>query len=72
MNDEPTRVPAEDFVALLRCPETGQSLRIAPSEILARAGLAAGLLRDDGRVVYPILDGIPVLLVGDAVPLSSA
>jgi uncharacterized protein YbaR (Trm112 family) len=32
--------------------------------------LAAGLVREDGGVVYPIVDEIPVLLVDEAIPLD--
>lgn len=32
--------------------------------------LDGGLVRSDGRYLYPILDGIPVLLVDEAVPLG--
>ncbi|NIL98622.1 MAG: Trm112 family protein [Planctomycetales bacterium] len=33
--------------------------------------LDAGLIREDGRVLYPIVDGIPILLVEEAIPLES-
>lgn len=32
--------------------------------------LEGGLVRADGTAVYPILDGIPILLVDEAIPLS--
>jgi uncharacterized protein YbaR (Trm112 family) len=56
-----------ELLALLRCPETKQPLRVATAEELARVNLPAGLIREDGRVIYPIRDGIPVLLLEDAV-----
>ena len=31
---------------------------------------AAGLVREDGRVFYPIVDGVPVLLADEAVALE--
>lgn len=32
--------------------------------------LEAGLVREDGRIVYPIRDGIPVLLVDEGLPVA--
>ena len=31
--------------------------------------LEAGLVREDGKVLYPIRDGIPVLLIDEGLPL---
>ena len=79
---------ADEVLALLRCPETQQTLtRAAPDlvahlEVLRAAGrlrdraghpcsapVDAGLVRADGTLFYPIRDGIPVLLVPEAVTL---
>lgn len=72
----------ERFLALLRCPETGQTLAVASADALARAvntgvlhdgknpaAFDTALLREDGRVLYPVRDGIPVMLVEEAVHL---
>ena len=52
--------------------------RIARRELKNRAGtlleapLAEGLVREDGRVLYPVLDGIPMLLVEEAIAVGEA
>jgi uncharacterized protein YbaR (Trm112 family) len=50
--------------------------RQAAGELLNRAGaalkepLAGALLREDGAIAYPILDGIPIMLIDEGLPLS--
>ena len=50
--------------------------RIAQGDLLNRAGqpvkerLDGALVRADGRFLYPIHQGIPVLLIDEAVPLA--
>ncbi len=34
--------------------------------------LQGGLIREDRRYLYPILDGIPVMLIEEAIPLEGA
>jgi uncharacterized protein YbaR (Trm112 family) len=51
--------------------------RIERGELANRAGtkllapLEEALVREDGRVLYPVLDGIPMLLLEEAVALES-
>ena len=48
---------------------------IAAGKATNRAGrpvgepLDAGLVREDGTLLYPVVDGIPALLVDEAIPL---
>ena len=60
-----------ELLSILRCPESRQPLRVATAEELERAKLTDGLAREDGLVVYPIRDGIPLLLVAEAVRLDA-
>lgn len=67
-------IPA-DLLEILRCPATRQPLAMAPAEVLARVNagrsepILAGLVRADGKMLYPIRDRIPVLLVDEAISL---
>ncbi len=78
-----------EFLKILACPETKQSLQVADAQTLARVNAAigsgnllnrgnqkvagkidAGLVRRDGQVLYPIREGIPVMLVEESIPLQ--
>jgi uncharacterized protein YbaR (Trm112 family) len=67
----------KDLLAILCCPETRQPLHEASSQELAaargRSGeeLAEGLVREDGKILYPVRDGIPVLIVDQGISLEA-
>ena len=80
----------DDFLALLRCPQSGQPFVPAGADILAPLNdriaqshgtvrtvggvtvdkpLTEALLRTDRLLVYPISDGIPLLLAEEGILL---
>lgn len=69
--DDRSRLHEADAVLVTRLNQA-----IAEKRLKNRAGrtlespLDGGLVREDGRYVYPIVDGIPVLLVDEAIPLD--
>jgi uncharacterized protein len=50
---------------------------VTSGRLLNRAGdpvrdpLSEGLLRADGLVLYPVRDGIPIMLIDEAIPLET-
>ena len=52
----------EDFLPLMRCPDTHQPLRRATAEECAKHGVEAALVTEDGARVFVIDDGLPILL----------
>lgn len=62
---------APELLELLRCPTTMQRLRPASPEVLRRTGLDDALEREDGAVVYPVREGIPIMLPEEAIAIST-
>jgi uncharacterized protein YbaR (Trm112 family) len=52
----------EDFLPLMRCPDTHQPLRRATAEECTKCGVKAALVSEDGTRVFVIDAGIPILL----------
>jgi uncharacterized protein YbaR (Trm112 family) len=65
----------DDMLRILCCPVTHQALRIADKAALSDASakvsrpIAEGLIREDGRMLYPISNGIPLLIPEEGIPL---
>ena len=69
---------APELLELLRCPATMQRVRPAPPELLERLRrarpaetFAEALEREDGVVVYPVRDGIPIMLPEEGIAIST-
>lgn len=58
---------APALLEILRCPATGQRLRPATPEELKRLDGEEALASADGRKLYPVRDGIPLLVALAAV-----
>lgn len=59
----------DEILSLLRCPETGQELRVASETELAGfpgGSPEGGLLTLDGSRLYPVRNGLPHLVVDEA------
>ena len=65
----------DDLLQILCCPITHQALRIADQAALSDASAKAsrpiteGLLREDGKMLYPISNGIPLLVPEEGIAL---
>lgn len=64
-----------ELLQVICCPATRQSLRLAGDSELSRlndreGGVEAALVTEDGRMAYPIRDGLPVLLVSEGMELD--
>ena len=65
----------EELLQILCCPLTRQPLRLADSNTLSEASarvgrpILEGLIREDGGMLYPISNGIPLLTPEEGIPL---
>jgi uncharacterized protein len=65
----------EELLEILCCPLTRQPLGLADKDALNKASakvgspIVEGLLRQDGRMLYPLSNGIPLLTPEDGIPL---
>ena len=60
---------ADLLEALNRAIEAGKA-RNRRGDVLTDP-VQAGLVREDGVLLYPIRDGIPIMLIDEAVPIAS-
>ena len=68
----------QELLDILVCPDLLALLNqaIAAGDVVNRGGTAVestieeGLVRDDGLLLYPIRDDIPIMLIDEAIPLD--
>ena len=65
----PLTVVDGDLLARLNMAVAEKSLKNRVGDPVERP-LDGGLLREDGAFVYPIVDGIPIMLIDEAIPLD--
>lgn len=65
----PLSVADEATMAKLNAAAAAKTLRNRAGDVVTRP-CDGGLVRRDGVFLYPIIDGIPVLLIDEAIPLA--
>ena len=65
---QPVAVASEDVLAQVNDKISAGSLRNRGGEKVEKA-ITEGLLREDGRILYPVDDGIPVMLIEESIEL---
>jgi uncharacterized protein YbaR (Trm112 family) len=66
---QPLRLAEADTVAKLNQQVSAGTLKNRAGKPVT-AALDSGLVRQDGKFLYPVRKDIPVMLVGEAIPLS--
>ncbi len=66
---QPVALASEDILAKLNSEIAGERLRNRGGARVT-SPIAEGLVREDGKILYPIDDGIPVMLIEESIELS--
>ena len=66
---QPVRVADEATVARLNEAIAAGTVKNREGEAVGEP-IQAGLVREDGAYLYPVRDDIPVMLIGEAIPLA--
>jgi len=66
----PLRTADEDLIARLNREAAAGWLQNRSGRKV-EGPIEGGLIRQDGAVLFPILDGIPVMLIDEAIPLET-
>lgn len=66
---QPVHVADEATVAKLNAAIAAGTVKNRDGEAVTE-DVQTGLIREDGVYLYPVRDDIPVMLIGEAIPLS--
>jgi uncharacterized protein YbaR (Trm112 family) len=66
---QPVAMATEAILTKLNSEIAGERLRNRGGERVT-SPIAEGLVREDGRILYPIDDGIPVMLIEESIELA--
>lgn len=66
---QPVHVADEATVTRVNAAIAAGTLHNRDGEAVGEA-IEAGLVREDSAYLYPVRDGIPVMLIGEAIPLA--
>ena len=68
---QPVAMASEDVLSRINAESDAGRLRNRGGEKVSQR-IAEGLVREDGKVLYPIDDGIPVMLIEESIELPGA
>jgi uncharacterized protein YbaR (Trm112 family) len=66
---QPIALASPDVLARINAEIDAGRLRNRGGEPV-KARISEGLIRQDGRILYPVDDGIPVMLIDESIELS--
>lgn len=65
----PLRMAGDDLLRALNRSVEGGTVRNRRGDLLTDP-VTAGLVREDGAILYPIRDGIPIMLIDEAIAVD--
>lgn len=66
---QPVKVADEATVSRVNAAIAAGSVKNRDGEAVSEA-IETGLIREDGAYLYPVREGIPVMLIGEAIALN--